>query len=1048
MNKLIRNIVGFSLKNRFFVFFMTGALVLAGIYSYLNTPLEAFPDVTNTQIIVVTQWNGRSAEEVERFVTVPIEVAMNSVQRKSNVRSTTMFGLSVMKIIFDDDVDDFFARQQVNNLLRNVSLPDGVEPEIQPPYGPTGEIFRYTLESAQRDSRELLTLQNWVIDRQLRAVPGVADIVAFGGRDKIYELRVNPTQLTKYDITPLEVYQAVTRSNINVGGDVIERNGQAYVVRGLGLLTSIQDIENILIEEAGGNPVLVKNVAEVAESNLPRVGQVGLDKNDDVVEGIIVMRKGENPSEILARVKDKIEELNTRVLPSDVKMVTFYDRDNLIEFCTKTVLHNLTEGIVLVTVIVFLFMADWRTTVIVSIIIPLALLFAFMCLKLRGMSANLLSMGAVDFGIIIDGAVVMVEGIFVTLDHLAHKNGMAKFNRMSKLGLIRKTGGDLGKAVFFSKLIIITALLPIFSFQKVEGKMFSPLAWTLGFALLGALLFTLTLVPVLCSILLKKNVREKNNPLVNFFDRIVMAGFGWCFRHRRISLVASICFMGATFFSASLLGTEFLPQLNEGALWVTAELPMSMSLPESVDMAKTIREDLKKFPEVKQVLSQVGRSNDGTDPNGFYFCQFQVDLKPKDEWSERRPGRKMSVEELTDEMDAKLKNYAGVLYNYSQPIIDNVAEAVAGYKASNGIKIFGPDVYELEKYARQAMEAVKNVEGIKDLGIIRNVGQPEVSVLFHDHKMALYGVSTADAQAVIEMAIGGKTASILYEGERKFDIRVRFQPEYRKSEEDIMRLMVPTMSGGKIPLKEIATIKQVTGPAFIYRDLNKRFIGVKFSVRGRDLGSTIAEAQRRVREKLTPEKSYSVEWVGEFENQVRATERLGQVVPISIAAIFVILFITFGNAKDAGLVLLNVPFALIGGILALHVTGMNFGISAGVGFIALFGICVQNGVILITVFNSNRQQKMPLDEAIRDGVKSRIRPVVMTALMAAIGLLPAAVSTGIGSETQKPLAIVVIGGLITATILTLLVFPIIYRMFYRRDTTHKPKLVTVPIEAH
>ncbi|MBO0951158.1 efflux RND transporter permease subunit [Fibrella forsythiae] len=1040
MNKFIRNIVGFSLKNRFFIFFMTAVLVIAGVISYLNTPLEAFPDVTNTQIIVVTEWNGRSAEEVERFVTVPIEVAMNSVQRKSNVRSTTMFGLSVMKIIFDDGVDDFFARQQVNNLLRNVSLPDGVEPDIQPPYGPTGEIFRYTLESKDRDSRELLTIQNWVVDRQLRSVPGVADIVAFGGRDKIYELRVNPTQLAKYDITPLEVYQAVTRSNINVGGDVIERNGQAYVVRGVGLLTSIQDIGNIIIEEANGNPVLVRHVAEVAESNLPRVGQVGLDTNDDVVEGIVVMRKGENPSEILGRVKTKIEELNTRVLPSDVKMVTFYDRDNLIEFCTRTVMHNLTEGIVLVTVIVFLFMADWRTTVIVSIIIPLALLFAFICLRLRGMSANLLSMGAVDFGIIIDGAVVMVEGIFVALDHKAHKVGMERYNRLAKLGLIRKTGGELGKAVFFSKLIIITALLPIFSFEKVEGKMFSPLAWTLGFALLGALLFTLTLVPVLCSILLKKNVREKNNPLVNFFDRLVMSGFGWCFRNRRVSLIASISLMGATFFSSTLLGTEFLPQLNEGALWVTAELPMSMSLPESVEMAKVIRQDLKTFPEVRQVMSQVGRSNDGTDPNGFYFCQFQVDLMPKDKWTKRRDGHQLTNEQLTDEMDEKLKNYAGVLYNYSQPIIDNVAEAVAGYKASNGIKIFGPDVYELEKYASQALEAVKNVEGIKDLGIIRNVGQPELSVQFHDHKMALYGVSTADAQAVIEMAIGGKTASILYEGERKFDIRVRYQPEYRKSDTDIMRLMVPTMSGGKIPLKEIATIRQITGPAFIYRDLNKRFIGVKFSVRGRDLGSTIAEAQQKVSEKLQTNKDYSVEWVGEFENQVRATNRLGQVVPISIATIFVILFVLFGNAKDAGLVLLNVPFALIGGILALHVTGMNFGISAGVGFIALFGICVQNGVILISVFNANRKERMPLDQAIREGVQSRIRPVVMTALMAAIGLLPAAVSTGIGSETQKPLAIVVIGGLITATILTLLIFPIIYRLFYR---TAKPRPLQV-----
>ena len=1028
MNAFIRNVVGFSLKNRFFIFFMTIGLIIAGIASYLTTPLEAFPDVTNTQIIVVTEWKGRSAEEIERFVTAPIEIGMNSVQRKSSVRSVTMFGLSVIKIIFDDDVDDFFARQQVNNQLRSVSLPEGVDPEVQPPYGPTGEIFRFTLESPNRDSRELLTLHNWVIDRQLRSVPGVADVVAFGGREKSYEIRVNPTQLAKYDITPLEVYQAVTRSNINVGGDVIERNGQAYVVRGIGLLTSIADIENLIVEDLSGNPVLVKNVAEVAESNLPRVGQVGLNSDDDVVEGIVVMRKNENPSEVLERVKAKIDELNTRVLPSDVKLVTFYDRDDLISFCTRTVLHNLTEGIVLVTVVVFLFMADWRTTVIVSIVIPLALLFAFMCLKLRGMSANLLSMGAVDFGIIVDGAVVMVEGIFVTLDHQAHRVGMAKFNKMAKWGLIKKTGGELGKAVFFSKLIIITALLPIFSFQKVEGKMFSPLAWTLGFALLGALLFTLTLVPVLCSILLKKDVREKNNPLVNFFDRTVMAGFTWCFSRRRLSLFASIAFMATTFFSSTLLGSEFLPTLNEGALWVTAEMPMSMSLPESIKMAHSIREDLQKFPEVKQILSQTGRSNDGTDPNGFYFCQFQVDLQPKTAWK-----RTISVDGLIEEMDAKLKNYQGINYNYSQPIIDNVAEAVAGFKASNGIKIFGSDLDELEKYANRATEAIRDVPGVKDVGILRNIGQPEISVMFDDRKMALYGVTTADAQSVIEMAIGGKTASVLYEGERKFDIRVRYGEDYRRTGDDIMRLMVPTLRGDKIPLREIATLREVTGPAFVYRDNNKRFVGVKFSVRERDLGSTVAEAQQRVDKAINDlPKGYSISWTGEFENQVRATSRLGQVVPISLATIFVILFILFGSAKDAGLVLLNVPFALIGGILALHVTGMNFGISAGVGFIALFGICVQNGVILISVFNNNRKARMPLDEAIREGVRSRIRPVVMTALMAAIGLLPAAVSTGIGSETQKPLAIVVIGGLITATILTLLIFPIIYRIFNRK----------------
>ncbi|WP_221390668.1 efflux RND transporter permease subunit [Dyadobacter sp. NIV53] len=1028
MNKFIRGIVGFSLKNRFFIFFMTGLLIVAGIVSYRETPLEAFPDVTNTQIIIVTQWNGRSAEEIERFVTVPIEVAMNSVQQKTNVRSTTMFGLSIIKIIFDDNVEDFFARQQVNNQLRNISLPEGVEPDVQPPYGPTGEIFRYTLQSKDRDSRELLTLQSWVIDRQLRSIPGVADVVAFGGRQKIYEVQVNPTKLVKYNITPLEVYQAVTKSNVNVGGDVIEKNGQAYVVRGIGLLNSIPDIENIIVEYVKDNPVLVRDVAAVKESDMPRVGQVGLDGNDDAVEGIVVQRKGENPSEVLARIKEKVDELNTKILPPDVKMVTFYDRDNLIEFCAHTVKHNLIEGIVLVTVIVFLFMADWRTTVIVSIIIPLALLFAFMCLRMKGMSANLLSMGAIDFGIIIDGAVVMVEGIFVALDHLAHKNGMDRFNKLSKLGLIKKTGGELGKAIFFSKLIIITALIPIFSFQKVEGKMFTPLAYTLGFALMGALLYTLTLVPVLCSFLLNKNVREKSNPIVRFFDTIIINGFNWCYGHKKISVLFASVFMGLSLFSSTLLGTEFLPTLNEGALWVEAKMPMSSSLNETIKMVTVLRAKLNEFPEVNGVLSQTGRSNDGTDPSGFYYVQMQVNLKPKDEWK-----RNISQDDLIEEMDKKLKEFQGINYNYSQPIIDNVAEAVAGMNASNAVKIYGDDLETLNNKANEVLEAIKNVPGIKDVGILRNIGQPEISVILHDHKMAQYGVSTADVQAVIEMAIGGKTASILYEGERKFDIRLRYEQQYRRDVNDIQQLMVPTLTGGKIPLKEISSIRTVTGPAFVYRDNNKRFIGVKFSVRERDLGSTIADAQSRVKPLLKSlPKGYSVNWSGEFENQVRATARLGQVVPISLIGIFILLFIMFSNAKDAGLVLVNVPFALIGGILALHATHMNFGISAGVGFIALFGLCVQNGVILISVFNKNLAARMPLDDAIREGVKSRIRPVIMTALMAAIGLLPAATSTGIGSETQKPLAIVVIGGLITATILTLLIFPIIYAFFNRK----------------
>lgn len=1026
MDNFIKRILAFSLKNQFFIFFTTAVLVVAGIWSYIKTPLEAFPDVTNTQIILVTQWNGRSAEEVERFVTIPIEVVMNSVQRKTSVRSISMFGLSVMKIIFEDDVEDFFARQQVNNLLRNISLPEGVEPDVQPPYGPTGEIFRYTLES-ERNSSELLAWQDWVIDRQLRTVPGVADIVSFGGARKVFEVNVNPLLLAKYDITPLEVYEAIARSNINVGGDVIEKNGQAFVVRGIGLLQSIEDIENILIETLDDVPILVRNVSSVKVGSLPRVGQVGLDENDDVVEGIIVMRKGENPAQVLHRVKQKIAEVNEKILPSDIKMVTFYDRDRLMDYCRETVLGNLIEGILFVTIVVFVFMLDWRSTLIVSIIIPLSLLFAFMCLKLKGMSANLLSMGAIDFGIIIDGAVVMVEGLFVLLANRARDVGMTQYNNLSKLGLVKKAGSELGKAIFFSKLIIITSLVPIFSFQKVEGKLFSPLAYTLGFALLGALFFTLTLVPVLCGILFDKNVKEKHNPVVSFFDRIVSKGFAFTLRNKNKSFWAAMLIIGASVASFKYLGSEFLPTLNEGALWVEAKLPMSSSINETVKFVRIFRAELNEFDEVESILSQIGRSNDGTDPSGFFYVQCQVNLKPKKEWK-----RDISTDELIEEMDAKLKQYPGVVYNYSQPIIDNVAEAVAGINASLAVKIFGDNLELMNSKADSIASILRTVRGVKDLGILRNIGQPELSIILNQRKMAAYGVSIADAETIIEMAIGGKTATRFFEQEKKFDVRVRYEGSYRKSEQEIKELKVASLKGNKVPLKEIAEIKAVTGPAFIYRDNNKRFIAIKFSIRERDLGSTIAEAQEKVNAQVTIPRGYSVAWSGEFENQVRAQESLTQVVPVCLVLIFFILFVAFGNVRDAGLVLVNVPFAMMGGILALHITGTIFSISAGIGFIALFGICIQNGVILISVFKKNLQNGMPMQASLVRGVAERTRPVIMTALMAAIGLVPAAVSTGIGSETQKPLAIVVIGGLISATVLTLLIFPLVFQWGYRR----------------
>ena len=1025
MHKFIDNIVAFSLKNKFFIFFCTTVAVIAGIVSFKYTPIDAFPDVTNTKVTVITQWPGRSAEEVEKFITIPIEIAMNSVQNKTDIRSTTLFGLSVLHVMFEDDVDDFVARQQVYNLLNDADLPDGVTPEVQPLYGPTGEIFRYTLRSEKRGVRELKTLQDWVIERNLRAVSGVADIVSFGGEVKTFEVSVNPHQLKNYGITSLELYQAIANSNINVGGDVITKSSQAYVVRGIGLINDMEELRNIVVKNIHGTPVLVKHLAEVHEACLPRLGQVGRMAEDDVVQGIVIMRKGENPAEVIDALKAKIEYINKEVLPEDVQIVTFYDRENLVNLAVHTVSRNLVEGILLVTFIVLIFMADWRTTVVVAVVIPLALLFAFICLRVMGMSANLLSMGAIDFGIIIDGAVVMVEGIFVALDRKAKEVGMPTFNLMSKMGLIRQTAKEKARAVFFSKLIIITALIPIFSFQKVEGKMFSPLAYTLGFALLGALLFTLTLVPVMSSMLLKRNVREKNNFFVRFINGKSVAFFDKCHAHRKISVgIAGIVAVGGLWMF-TLLGTEFLPQLNEGSIYIRATLPQSISLNESVQLANKMRARLAAYPEVKQVLSQTGRPNDGTDATGFYNIEFHVDIYPEKEWESG-----LDKMQLIEKMQEDLSMYPGIDFNFSQPITDNVEEAASGVKGSIAVNVFGKDLYRSEKIAMEIDKILGTVEGIEDLGVIRNIGQPELRIELDEGRLARYGVSKEDVQAIIEMAIGGKSASLLYEDERKFNIMVRYKPEFRQDEEEIGKILVPTMDGAMIPIKELAEIRTITGPLLIFRDNHARFCAVKFSVRGRDMGTAVAEAQEKVNASVRLPEGYSLKWTGDFENQQRATKRLSQVVPVSIAIIFVILFILFSNARDAGLVLLNVPFAAAGGIVALWATGFNFSISAGIGFIALFGICIQNGVIMISDIKHNLKERLALSCAVKESVRSRVRPVIMTAAMAAIGLIPAAVSHGIGSESQRPLAIVIIGGLVGATFFALFVFPLIVEFVY------------------
>lgn len=1027
MHSFIDNIIAFSLKNKFFIFFLTTIAIIAGTVSFIHTPVDAFPDVTNTKVTIITQWPGRSAEEIEKFITIPIEIAMNPVQKKTDIRSTTLFGLSVINVMFDDHVDDFYARQQVYNLLNDADLPEGVTPEVQPLYGPTGEIYRYTLCCGKRSVRELKTYQDWVIERKLRAVPGVADIVSFGGEVKTFEVSVNPNQLINYGVTSLELFDAISKSNINVGGDVITKSSQAYVVRGIGLINDIKEIENIVVKNINGTPILVKNLADVHESCLPRLGQVGRMEEDDVVQGIVVMRKGENPSEVIAALKDKIADIQEHSLPEDVQIVPFYDREDLVDLAVHTVTHNLVEGILLVTFIVLVFMADWRTTVIVSIIIPLALLFAFICLRAMGMSANLLSMGAIDFGIIIDGAVVMVEGLFVALDKKAREVGMPAFNVMSKMGIIRHTAKDRARAVFFSKLIIITALVPIFSFQKVEGKMFSPLAYTLGFALLGALIFTLTLVPVLSSMLLRKNVREKHNPFLTLVNRMTASVFDRCHTHKKLIIGVTTLLAAGGLWGFTLLGTEFLPQLNEGSIYVRATLPQSISLEESVKLANRMRRELASYPEVKKVLSQTGRPNDGTDATGFYNIEFHVDIYPEKEWVS-----KMTKAELVESMEKRLDIYPGVDFNFSQPISDNVEEAASGVKGSIAVKVFGKDLYESEKKAVEIFNVLQTVEGIQDLGVIRNIGQPELRIELSESRLARYGVAKEDVQSIIEMAIGGKSASLLYEDERKFNIMVRYESSFRRSEDEIGKILVPARDGTMVPIKELADIRTITGPLIIYRDNHARFCAVKFSVRGRDMGTAVAEAQAKVNKQVNLPSGYTLKWTGDFENQQRASKRLAQVVPVSIAIIFIILFVLFGNARDAGLVLLNVPYAAVGGILALLITRFNFSISAGIGFIALFGICIQNGVIMISDIKSNLKHNYPLDDSVKMSVKSRVRSVLMTASMAAIGLMPAALSHGIGSESQRPLAIVIIGGLIGATFFTLFVFPLIVEVFYRR----------------
>lgn len=1026
MQKLVKNIVAFSLKNTFIVLFGVILLLFGGIYSYIHTPIEAFPDVTNTRARIITQWPGRSAEEIEKFITLPISKEMNTIPDKAEVRSISLFGLSVVTVLFDDNVEDFYAQQYASNRMGSVSLPEGVDYEIEAPSGATGEIFRYIIES-DLPIKEVSAIQDWTIERELLSVPGVADVVSFGGEEKIFEIQINPTELLHYDISPLDVYEAVEKSNINVGGDVIQKGNQSYVVRGVGLLDDIKDIENILIEIKGSTPILVKHVAKVVIGAKPRLGQVGYQDENDVVQGIVVMLRGQNPNEVIEGLKARISDLNERILPHNVKIVPIIDRTELVNTTVHTVTKNLIEGIVLVSIIVFVFLYNWRTTFIVASVIPLAFLFAIVMLKIQGLPANLISMGALDFGLLLEGTLVIVEHVFVGLEKQAKNVGMKRFNKMSKSGIIKRSAGSVAGYIFFALLILIVALLPIFSFQKVEGKMFSPLAFTLGYALLGSLILSLTYVPVMCKLLLTKNIVERENIISRFFRKNIYRMFNWSFKRKKFTMIGFGILLVLCGIKFHYYGSEFLPKLNEGAIYVRATLPNSIHLDESVRLTQEMKADLQNFEEIKFIMTQTGRPNDGTDPTGFFNIEFHIELKPEKEWK-----RSVSKEVILAEMREVLEKYPGINFGFSQPIQDNVEEYVAGVKSSLVIKIFGDDLFDLEKMANQVAQSIESVEGITDINVYKNIGQPELRIQLHDSKMARYAVTTADAQAVIAMTIGGQAATTLYENERQFDVVLRFQKESRNTAEKVENILIPTLDGKQVPLKEIATIDYHTGPAFIYREGNSRYIGVGFSIEGRDLGSTIAEAKAKVAQEVKLPPTNKMEWAGEFESKERATKQLMIVVPISLILILMLLYFNFGKVKETVISAVTILFAFIGGFLSLWITGTTFGISAGIGFIILFGVATIDGILLIGVMKENLRHRMSLEQAISEGVRSRIRPVIMIALMGAMGLLPAALSNGMGSEIQKPLAIMIVGGLLICMVLSFTVLPQVFYWAYRK----------------
>jgi cobalt-zinc-cadmium resistance protein CzcA len=1020
---MINRLVSFALHQPFFMILIAALFVAAGIAAFRALPVEAFPDVTDVQVNVITLFPGHAAEEVEKQVTIPIEVALGSLPHSVRLFSHTQFGLSFIVVTFDDQVNDYFARQQVLERIQGVTLPPGVQATMGPLATPVGELYRYRLKSDTLNATELRSIQDWTVERQLKTVPGVADVVTYGGFVKQYQVQPDLAKMKSYNITLQQLTNALGRGSANAGGSFVDKGEQQYLIRGIGLLKSADDIGNIVVAERQGTPLLIKDIAQIEVGAVPRQGVVGQDKEDEVVTGIVLMRKGENPSEVLKALKEKIDTLNRTVLPKSVQIVPFYDRTWLIQTTLKTVFKNLLEGAALVTFVLFLFLGNVRSALIVAVMIPLSLLATFFGLTIRGIPANLLSLGAMDFGIIVDGAVIVVENIFRELSERQHEQASFARNLTAMRAAVMKATEEVGRPTFFSMLIIITAHIPIFTLQRHEGRIFAPMAYTVTSALVGSLLFSLTLVPLLCYFLLRRGLAEKDNFLVTFFKNLYRPTLVWALNHRKTVVAGAVLLLTASLAVVPLLGSEFLPELNEGTIWVNIFLPPGIALPEAQRVMAQVRERLGKFPEVRSVVSKAGRPEDGTDPKLVNSTETFVDLYPPAEWK-----RKITREDLVKEMDAALDDIPGIEPSFSQPIRDNVLESISQIDGQIVIKVFGPDSEVLKENVQKVLDTIQSVRGVARAFIDRFGQVPQLQIEIDRAKAARYGLNVADIQDVIETALGGKEATEIWEGEKRFAVAVRLSNEQRQME-NIKNIFVDTPDGQRIPLDQIAALSVKTGQMNISRELGTRVMAIGVFIRDRDMGSLVAEMKERVEKKIKLPPGYFVTWGGEFENQERAMKRLAMIVPVSVLLIFALLFNAFRSVKSAALILLNVPFAVIGGIFALLFTGIHLSVSAAIGFIALFGQAVLNGVVMVSYFNQLRNDGLRAFDAVVKGALVRLRTVIMTALLAMLGLLPMALSHGIGSETQKPLAVVIIGGLITATLLTLIVLPTLYLVF-------------------